>query len=205
MKWAFRVLVGLVLIDGLSVILRPLHDRLGSKRCDLDHVLPGDELLPHGDAVITRAITIDAPASAIWPWLLQLGWGRAGWYAIDLIDNGGRPSADRILPEHQALAVGDTVPSGPFGIGFKVVDVEPERYLLLGSQMTGGESVWLFYLEPVSAGRTRLIERLRGRTEWWSPLRWLSGPADLLDLIMMRKHLRGVRDRAERYHAAGGS
>lgn len=187
----------LVFVNGVSVLFRPLHDRRGATAEELDRALPGDERLPHCDAVTTRAVTIAAPPSAVWPWLLQLGWGRAGWYSHDLIDNRGRASAREILPEHQSLEAGDKVPSGPMGVGFKVLEVAPERYLLLDAGGPGSKGTWVFALEALPGERTRLVERIRGRTEWWSPLRWLSGPADLLDYVMMWRHLHGLKARAE--------
>ena len=86
--------------------------------------LPGDDLVPDVTMSDTRGITIDAPPSAVWPWLLQLGFGRGGWYSYDAMDMQGR-SADAILPEHQALAVGDIVPTDPNG-GFEVKALEPD-------------------------------------------------------------------------------
>jgi hypothetical protein len=91
--------------------------------------LPGDDLVPEPAVIDTRGITIDAPPAAVWPWLLQLGYGRGGWYSYDQLDMKGR-SADAILPEHQSLAVGDIVPTDPAG-GFEVKVLDPERALVL--------------------------------------------------------------------------
>ena len=91
--------------------------------------LPGDELVPEPTVSDTRGITIDAPPAAVWPWLLQLGYGRGGWYSYDQLDMKGR-SADTILPEHQTLAVGDIVPTDPGG-GFEVKVLDSERVLVL--------------------------------------------------------------------------
>jgi hypothetical protein len=91
--------------------------------------LPGDELVPEPTVSDTRGITIDAPPAAVWPWLLQLGYGRGGWYSYDRMDMKGQ-SADEILPEFQSLAVGDIVPTDPGG-GFEVKILDPERALVL--------------------------------------------------------------------------
>lgn len=96
---------------------------------DADRPLPGDDLVPQPTMTDTRGITIDAPPAAVWPWLAQLGYGRGGWYSYDQLDVKGR-SADRILPEFQALAVGDIVPTDPGG-GFEAKVVEPGRALVL--------------------------------------------------------------------------
>lgn len=153
--------------------------------------LPGDDLVPEPTMSDTRGLTIDAPPSAVWPWLAQLGFGRGGWYSYDAMDMKGR-SAEMILPEHQALAVGDIVPTDPDG-GFEVKVLEPERALVLlvdnaivarrpeqariGAVSSPGLAAsgrfmqvsmppefavsWAIVLQPLDGGRTRLIERVR--------------------------------------------
>jgi hypothetical protein len=91
--------------------------------------LPGDDLVPEPTTSDTRGLTIEAPPSAVWPWLVQLGYGRGGWYSYDAMDMKGK-STDAILPEFQTLAVGDTVPTDPKG-GFEAKVVEPEHALVL--------------------------------------------------------------------------
>jgi hypothetical protein len=91
--------------------------------------LPGDELVPNAATSETRGITIEAPASVVWPWLVQMGYGRGGWYSYDQIDMG-TPSATTILPELQQLAVGDLLPTHPGG-GFEVKVLDPERALVV--------------------------------------------------------------------------
>jgi hypothetical protein len=91
--------------------------------------LPGDDLVPNAEAVDTRGIDIDAPPDAVWPWLVQMGYGRAGWYSYDELDMD-RPSADRVLPELQKLEVGDILPTHPGG-GFEVRVLEPDKALVV--------------------------------------------------------------------------
>ena len=91
--------------------------------------LPGDAIVPGGETLISRGITIEAPPEAVWPWLVQMGYGRAGWYSYDQLDMKGQ-SADAILPEFQELSVGDIVPTHDAG-GFEVKLVEPNRALVL--------------------------------------------------------------------------
>jgi hypothetical protein len=93
--------------------------------------LPGDELIPVPSAIETRSITIDAPPAAVWPWLVQMGFDRGGWYSYDQLDMRGT-SAAKILPEYQAIAVGDVMPTSPT-TGFIVREVEPGRALVLFS------------------------------------------------------------------------
>jgi hypothetical protein len=91
--------------------------------------LPGDEIVPNAEAVDTRGIDIAAPPKAVWPWLVQMGYGRAGWYSYDELDMD-RPSADRIVPELQELEIGDVLPTHPGG-GFVVRIVEPKKALVV--------------------------------------------------------------------------
>jgi hypothetical protein len=91
--------------------------------------LPGDELVPDAQAIDTRGIDIDTEPAAVWPWLVQMGYGRAGWYSYDQLDMNV-PSADRIVPELQKLAVGDIIPTHPGG-GFEVREIVPGHALVL--------------------------------------------------------------------------
>jgi hypothetical protein len=123
--------------------------------------LPGDELLEQPDIVATRAIAIQAPPSAVWPWLVQMGPGRAGAYTYDWIENLfglDMHSADRIVPEWQRLEVGDVLRSGPDRPGMRVEILEPER--ILSTRSEAGDWVWTFALVPEN-GSTRLISRNR--------------------------------------------
>jgi hypothetical protein len=122
--------------------------------------LPGDDLLPTAKGQWTNAITIRARPSDIWPWLVQMGCRRAGWYSYDGLDNGGVPSADRIVPELQQVEVGDLFAWTPDAYdGFIVKAVEPERVLVLGGDAGSLYRVnWAFVLEPLES-RTRLLAR----------------------------------------------
>jgi hypothetical protein len=123
--------------------------------------LPGDELVADAKISWTHAITIGARPAAIWPWLVQMGCRRAGWYSYDGLDNQGVPSADRILPRLQQVQVGDILPQTPKAEDrFVVRAVEPERALVLGDD--AGSMSWAFVLEPVGETGTRLITRSRG-------------------------------------------
>lgn len=101
----------------------------GIDPADATKQLPGDELVPEAEAVDTRCLDIAAPPRDVWPWLVQMGYGRGGWYSWDQLDMN-MPSADRIVPELQQLAVGDVVPTHPGG-GFEVRVLEPEKALVL--------------------------------------------------------------------------
>ncbi|HLO34591.1 MAG TPA: hypothetical protein VK194_00850 [Candidatus Deferrimicrobium sp.] len=110
-------------------IVRPWYERWGVEPDEGHRLLPGDELIAGPTAGDTRGITIEAPAAAIWPWLVQMGFGRAGWYSYDAMDTRGL-SAHAIVPEWQSIAVGQTMPAWPGG-GLEVVQIEPEHALVL--------------------------------------------------------------------------
>ena len=119
--------------------------------------LPGDELVP-AKVQWTNGVTIRARPTEIWPWLVQAGCRRAGAYSYDRLDNGGVPSADRIIPELQHVDVGDILPWTPTADdGFIVRAVEPERALVLGEET--GSFTWTFVLEPIDETSTRLLTR----------------------------------------------
>jgi glyoxylase-like metal-dependent hydrolase (beta-lactamase superfamily II) len=161
--------------------------------------LPGDELLPDADLLATRAISIGAPPADLWPWLVQLGIGRAGAYSYDWLDRLfglDVRSSRRIIPELQALAVGDMIPVANDGTGLRVRILERER--VLGALTDDGTWAWTWVLEPAGGG-TRLLSRTRMRTAGSSlPARaatWLAMvPASW---VMERRMLLGLRERAE--------
>jgi hypothetical protein len=160
--------------------VRVLVETAGGATCEeRQRDYPGDDLVPGERRGSTMAVTIDAPPTAIWPWLVQMGCGRAGFYSIDRLDNGGEPSAERIHPEWQGLAEGDRIPSTPDGrFWFDVARLEPERLLVLAANIDTGakrsipfdapmashgmRGLWTFVLEPVGDDATRLIVRGRG-------------------------------------------
>ncbi len=171
----------------------------GATPAEAEAELPGDELLEHADGVATRAITIDAPAGAVWPWLAQMGPSpRGGAYTYDWIENLlglNMHSVDRVLPEFQEPQVGDG-----FGLGsnrMSFARVEPEHVLAIRS--ADGNWVWTFVLSERD-GRTRLLSRNRFRLP---RLRDRIGmiPMEPGSLVLERKMLLGIKRRAERLAA----
>jgi hypothetical protein len=106
--------------------------RWGATDEEVTGAYPGAELVPHGQRAATMAVTIDAPRDQVWPWLVQMGGDRGGWYSWDRLDNGGRPSATEVHPEWQDLALGDYVKywtrKGPVD-AWEVAALEPNRFL----------------------------------------------------------------------------
>jgi hypothetical protein len=166
--------------------------------------LPGDDLIENPIGSLQHAITIRRARHEVWPWLVQMGAGsRAGWYSYDFLDNGRRPSATRIIPELQQLAVGMIFPAGP-GVtdGFTLLAFEPERFLTLGwTTPEGGRLMtWAFVLEEAAHDSTRLIVRARvgpgARVfglPWWAANYLVS----VIHFPMQRKQLIGIARRAE--------
>ena len=141
--------------------------------------LPVDALVPEPIFASTHAITIDAPPERVWPWIAQMGAGRAGWYSWDAIDNGGTASATSILPAFQTLVSGDVMPAIPgANDAFVVAAVDPPRDLVLTvPDGRGGNAVaWEHVLNPLPDGRTRLLVRGRASSHWLELAR--TRPAD---------------------------
>jgi len=181
-----------------AFVIRPWHLRWGATDAELQMVLPCEELVEYPKLNATHAITIDAPASKVWPWLAQMGQTRGGFYSYDWLENliGCRMhNADRIHLEWQTLNVGDEVWLHPKAPPLRVLAIEPGKYIAL-------EKCWTFYLNPIDENHTRLI--IRGRGDYYpdfkNPLlnfiyfRLLFEPAHF---IMERKMLLGLKGRAE--------
>ena len=194
--------LGVLLVVGLGLAYRRLRTPIltwGATDGEASATLPGDELLADADGVATRAITIDAPAAAVWPWIAQMGPApRGGAYTYDWIENLLRldmHSVDRVLPAFQHPKVGEGFGLGANQMRYAIVD--PERTLALRS--LDGNWVWAFVLEE-REGTTRLISRNRFRLP---RLRDRIGmlPMEPGSLVMERKMLRGIKQRAERLAA----
>ena len=207
---AVTALVGVGIL--VEMVLVRLGRTYGSTPAERRAVLPGDSIIADPDTVTDHAITIDAPPALVWPWLVQMGWGRGGWYTARWVDRllfpANGPSSDRIVPELQHLEVGSFIPDGPpeTECGLIVQEIEPERSLVLRSNSHLPMSwrsratldwTWSFVLTPLDGGRrTRFHFRSRWTTSpWWLTLggRLAIVPADF---VMARDMLRGVRDRA---------
>lgn len=172
------------------------------RAADRKWLLEGDDIVASAAGQLTHAITIDAPPQEVWPWLVQMGCQRAGWYSWDILDNGRKPSANRIIPKLQTLDVGDVLPARPVGTeGFKVVRIIPERALILGSLTPDWEGTWAFVLEPLSGGRTRLVTRYRAAPATGPKMQLLMPLYAKVHGFMERKQLRTIRDHAEQLHA----
>jgi hypothetical protein len=198
--------------------LRSWRTTWGATSDEVSRTLPGDDLVPHPKWQWTHAVTIRAPAAAIWPWLVQMGQGRGGLYSYELLENmvGCRiHNADRIIPELANLQVGDEILLHPKSPGLPVAIVEPGRALVLhagawspaeapsesAAEGHAGYSTvtWMWFLEPIDETSTRLISRYR--TDYGPGLANRLGYGTVITepvgFAMSRKMLLGIKRRAE--------
>ena len=192
------------------MILRPLFHRWystwGTTDDEVTMTLPGDEYVARFRGGYTQAIDIRAPAQSVWPWIVQIGQDKGGYYSYELLENLAGcniHNADRILPEFQELKPGDDLVMHPKAPKVPVVIVEPERALVYGGkQDQDTANVWVFYLEE-KEGNTRLISR-------WSfdykPALFnrivYNGLIEPIAAVMQRRLLMGVKQRAEKLAAS---
>jgi 2-oxoacid dehydrogenases acyltransferase (catalytic domain) len=177
--------------------IRPWQLRWGATDEEVARAMAGDDVVMHPTFNATRAVTIQARPEEIWTWLVQIGCKRAGWYSYDWLDNLGIPSAERIVPELQHVAVGDLIPMSPDGKqGQWVKDFEANQWMLWWDNK--GDVTWYWGLAPLDESQTRLITRVRMRYHWLSPIIMFDLLVEFTDIVMMRKCLLGIKQRAER-------
>ncbi len=173
MRIARKLAAALVLVGAYALVVRPRMLRWGATDEEVDRAYPGADLIPDGERSATMAVTIDAPPARVWPWLVQMGTDRGGWYSWDRLDNWGRSSVERIHPEWQEISLGDRLAGTPDGSqSWEVAALEPERFLGLRMSLdlrgrpfdpagphpsAYTDSLWGFLLEELPGGKTRLI------------------------------------------------
>jgi hypothetical protein len=206
--------VPLAVAAGYALAVRPRMLRWGATEEEVRRPYPGAELIPGGRRSATMAMTLATEPSVVWRWLVQMGADRAGWYSWDRLDNWGRPSADRIHPEWQGIAVGDRLAATPDGRQWwEVAALEPGRFLGLRMSLDlrgrpfdprrtpprfHTDSLWGFLLEGIPGGRTRLVV-----SGYWSLRpRWLQPIASVVVLepshwVMQTRQFANLRRRAE--------
>ena len=198
-RWTVGAAAALLAALAYSPRARRWYLSYGATGQEAARVVPGDELMPDAELISTRAVSIAAPPTAVWPWLVQLGSGRGGAYTYDWIENLfglGMHSADAILPQFQQLAVGDVLPLGPGGPGMRVEVCDAPRTLAFRSE--DRRWVWIFSLEAVRGG-TRLVSRNRiAPADASVNQRFISRVImEPGSLIMERRMLLGIRQRVE--------
>jgi hypothetical protein len=196
MIWLILSGILIILLSVYLLLIRPRHMHWGAYDSEIDLKLPGDDLVGNPDFNATRGITINAGTEDIWKWIIQIGSGRAGWYSIDLIDNGGKPSSEIILPEFQKISAGQFIPFTPDQKnGMWVRDFRENNYILWTDK--DGKAAWCWYLIQEGMNKTRLITRLRTRYNWTSIWIIYYLIYDFGDIIMMKKCMKGIKTRAE--------
>lgn len=195
----------------LGPVLHRWRTRWGATEAELARPLPGDDLVPNPDWSYTHAVTIDAPRTDVWPWLLQLGQGRGGFYSYEALENlvgCDIHNVPEIRPELQRLEEGDRIRMHASGAGPLVTELDAGRALVLGGTPDAHDSraSWSFHLVELPGGRTRLIERGRNAVGRGLLARLVVGPylLDPVGFVMSRKMLHTIRALAERSHAAHG-
>ena len=208
------VAVGLAVATGILYrrFLRPWHEQWGATLEEVGTSLPGDDLIAEPASEATRAISIDAPTDAVWPWVVQIGADRGGFYSYDWLENLfglNIHSANEIVPAWQGRAIGDLVHADAKGSGgWYVLDMQPTRALVMqmadvkhrrpftrdaGALM---EFTWAFVLHEGTDRSTRLLvrERVAFRN---AVVRFLMAPIALVSFVMTQKMMRGIKERTE--------
>jgi hypothetical protein len=182
-------------------VARPYQLTLGATKDEVQHSMPGDELVSSPHFLATRAITIDGTPEEIWPWLLQMGHNRAGYYAYDILENIGSEhglrSAEKIIPEFQNFQVGDEIPiSAVYSMVFYAVETNQTLVWTGKDAVATASLAWALY--PLDNGQTRLVSRIQFQyhlNDMGSALMAIF--VDTADHIAVRKILQGVKGRVE--------
>ena len=194
----------LILLAFYFIWLRDYQMNWGAAAEDINRYMPGDELIENPEFNATRAVEINAPPEKIWPWIIQMGNTRAGYYGFDNLDNGGMPSATGILAEYQDLKVGDSIPGGIYKGKIwhlmEIREMDPGKEMLWvflkGTPWEG--STWSWGLYRIDDSRTKLVSRLRFRYRFDSFQQVVAcSMIDAVEILMMRTTLLGIRYRAE--------
>jgi len=178
----------------MYLVYRPWALNWGASREEIALAMPGDSVVSHPSFNATRALTIDALPTEIWPWLVQMGYKQAGFYSYDRLDNDGIPSVEHILPEFQHLEVGDSIPLT--GHDYVVVTLLERDSTMLWEYRGDNTTIvftWAWGLYPQNDLQTRLVTRLRYRASSIRSRVML----DLFEIVMMRKCMLGIKQRAE--------
>jgi hypothetical protein len=200
LKKLFAILALISVVMAFYFLLaRPYQLRWGATDKEVSQPMPGDEINPDPTFLATRAITIQGTPEQIWPWLLQMGYGRAGFYAYDIFENMGSPrgiqSATNIIPEFQQFKVNDKMPISPAG-GLVFYAIEPNRYIIWKGDPAYGGFIWALY--PLDSTHTRLVSRARLSYSWNKPTQlFFDLLTEFTDPLAVRKILQGVKGRVE--------
>lgn len=197
---AVLALVGIIL-TAYMIWARPYQLNWGATSVEINESMPGDERRGEPMFLATRAITINDTPENIWPWLIQMGYGRAGYYAYDIIENLGSErgiqSADSILPEFQNFTIGDVVPiSRVAHLSFYAI--EPNEYMVWSEENGEFPGAFTWALYPIDKNHTRLVSRIGWNYHWSEPtVLALDIFTEFTDHLAIREILQGVKGRVE--------
>ncbi len=190
------IIILFVIVILYLALIRPWQLRWGATNAEIKRSMPGDDIVSKPSFNATRAVTVLAPANNIYPWIVQMGINRAGWYSYDLLDNLARKSAESILPEYQNLQIGDLVPMSSDGKqGTWVKGFGKNQWMLWWDQK--GDSSWAWSIYPDGKSKSRLVTRVRMKYRWFSSAVLFNLLIEFFDMLMMRKSLLGIKRRAE--------
>ena len=192
------LMFGIVGLGGIYFLwFRPWQLRWGSREDEIVRELPGDQIVKRATFNATRGVSVNAKPEEIYPWIVQMGVTRAGWYSYDLLDNLGKRSAVMILPEFQETVIGDVIPMSPDGKqGMFVKDFVLDEWMLWWDNK--GDNTWVWGMFPEEDGSTRLITRVRVCYRWLSLDMIFNLLIEFADIWMMRKCMLGIKWRAEK-------
>jgi hypothetical protein len=178
-------------------LLRPWQLRWGATDDEVKCIMSGDNIVKKPHFVATRAVSIEAPPTDVWKWIVQIGSGRAGFYSIDWIDNSNVPSSRSIVSKYQKIEKNYFIPFTPDQKnGMWVKDYQEPEYILWWDRKENG--TWAWFLQQTEAGNTRLITRLRTKYDFSFPWIIYYILYDFGDIFMMRKCMLGIKERAEK-------
>ena len=181
------------------VCIRDWQMNWGANDQEINQYMIGDEELNDPEFNTTRTVEIKAPPEEVWPWLVQMGYKKGGFYNFDMLDNAGKPSADRIIPEYQDLKVGDLIL--PL---LKVIEIKPKKSMLWKFLKGAGgweNATWCWGLYETENHNTRLVSRLRQKYKSNSFIGSLMyGFQEITEIFMMRTCLLGIKRRVEEYN-----
>ena len=197
-------------LGAYAFLIRPWHLKWGATKAEIEEPLPGDDVLPNPKHEATHAITIDAPVADVWPWLVQIGQNKAGFYSYSLLENlvgCDIHNADRIVPEWQSLRAGDVLWLHPKAPPLPVLLVEPGRAIVIGgvAEQQGDDlsretraGTWAFVLKELDPSHTRLLVRIRwdrkpGLVDWI----YSYGVLEPSHFVMERRMMVNIKRQAE--------
>ncbi len=188
----------LVIVFVYLLFFHPWQMHWGATDAEVKGAMPGDEIVSRASFESTRAITIHAPAQAIYAWIIQMGAKRAGLYSYHVLDNAGNASGESLIPDHQNMQAGDLTPISQDGKpgGMWVKYLKKDKWALWWAK--NGDTSWVWEIHPEEAGSARLITRVRVKYKLFSTAIFFNLLIEIFDVLMMRQSMLGIKRLAEK-------